>query len=36
MSWAFNDLAEQGCTVVVATHDDEMMGACSHRYEVGR
>lgn len=32
----FNDLAEQGCTVVVATHDDEMMGACSHRYVVGR
>lgn len=27
--------AESGCTVIVATHDEEMMSACGVRHEVG-
>lgn len=31
----FAERADAGCTVIVATHDDEMMAACSVRHTVG-
>jgi putative ABC transport system ATP-binding protein len=27
--------ADAGCTVIVATHDEEMMAACTVRHQVG-
>lgn len=30
----FAERAAQGCTVVVASHDDEMIAACSDRYDI--
>lgn len=31
----FVERAEAGCTVIVATHDDDMMAACTARHAVG-
>lgn len=31
----FSDFAERGCTVIVATHDSEMIHACDKQYKVG-
>lgn len=31
----FVDFAARGCTVIVSTHDSEMIHACDKRYEVG-
>lgn len=31
----FRERAAAGCTVILATHDDEMMAACSTRHTVG-
>ena len=30
----FAERAAQGCTVIVASHDDEMIAACSERYDI--
>jgi putative ABC transport system ATP-binding protein len=32
----FATLAQRGCTVIVATHDAEMMSACDRQHQVGR
>jgi putative ABC transport system ATP-binding protein len=32
----FRNLATRGCTVIVATHDDEMMAACDTRHSLTR
>ncbi len=31
----FTDFAAGGATVIIATHDDEMIAACGHRHDVG-
>jgi ABC-type ATPase involved in cell division len=31
----FSERAEAGCTVILATHDEEMMQACRVRHTVG-